>query len=96
MLLEKHDCRLAPLEPPKHAKAKILQFANMKARPFYLGQLASDIGWSLERTEQYAEAMVLEGLLRHASKSEIESMSGFASVKVYCVVNISAALAYTV
>ena len=95
VLLSSHDNLLSPLEPPENARVKILQFVNFKAKPFYLGQLADDIGWSLERTERYVEFLVIEGILRHASQDEIAKMTGVKTVRAYCLaIEANVKLAY--
>lgn len=74
-----------PQQPPAEAHSRILFFCNRLAKPFYLGRIADDIGWSLERTEGYLEYMVSEGVIRHASKDEMLAINGMSIGVAYCL-----------
>ncbi len=94
-LLEETKVRPAPAAPPEEALKKITRFVNNIARPFYLGQLADDIGWSLERSERYAEYLVTTGILRRVSSEEISPGSNIHSIIAYCVEKVDPAAAFT-
>jgi hypothetical protein len=94
VLLDQVTSPPSPMSPPPEAEARILYFAHRKARPFLLGALADDIGWSLERTERYAQALVSLGKLRLATVEEIEHISSIKCVIVYCVPSVDPILAH--
>lgn len=84
----------SPIKPPAEALSRIMFFCNRVAKPFLLGHLASDIGWSLECTESYLEHLVIEGVVRHATLDEISEMHGTSHSIAYCVVKANTRLAH--
>lgn len=82
----------APLMPSKQIRDRILFYANRRAKPFYLGFLANDIGWSLVRTDRYVQQLVIEGILRKLQADELTwATSNDAQVYVIVDLDVSAA-----
>jgi hypothetical protein len=95
--LETLDVTPKAVAPALEIRRQILFFAHRYARPFYLGQLANDIEWSLERTEQYVQHLVTEGLIKKLSPQEAQGFSHIKTLHLYVVAgNLNAQAAHHV
>ena len=74
-----------PITPPTRTASEILGFFHVKGRPVYIGEISSNIGWSLERTEGFVEFMVDEGTLRTATGAEIKKLDGCKGARIYAL-----------
>jgi hypothetical protein len=84
--LIKSEIQLAARQPSADTRHRILFFAHRYGRPFLLGYLANDIGWSLERTEQYVQSLVEQKELRALDSAELVAMCYMSCACVYVVV----------
>ena len=78
-----------PMQPSFEIRVAILYHCHKKSRPLFIGELASDIGWSIERTESYVEYMILNGEIRNASPEEIKKMACIDSARLCTIIGSS-------
>lgn len=73
-------------ELPKLLFDRIMREFHRSYRPVLLGELSSVVGWSLERTQQAVDALMKDGMIRHASAEEKASRDLGAEANAYVIV----------
>ena len=72
--------------PPSEALEKIVSCFHRSNKALYLGQVALEIGWSLERTQQMIELLVEDNVLRPATEDEKQRVNLSSHAVIYVLV----------
>lgn len=72
--------------PPSHVVAQgIIRFLHRTGQPALLGTLSLDVGYSLDRTQQFVDALVASGSLRELSVAEKKALTFDGRASVYAL-----------
>lgn len=66
---------------------KIVRYFNKVDRPTYAGEIALELGCSLQNTEDCLDDLVFDGVLRVASAEEVKLIGGRSDSKVFVLVS---------
>jgi hypothetical protein len=61
--------------PPERATKKLLEYMHRIERPAFVGSVAIEIGWSIDRTMEMLERFVHDGAIRWATQDELYHLS---------------------
>lgn len=62
------------IEPSNIVLRKIVVYFRKTERPLFLGQIALEIGYSLEQTEYFLESLASMGLVQQLSAPEVKDL----------------------
>lgn len=65
---------------------KIVKMFHRVGCPLMLGAISADVSWSLERTEMMLDSLIEKGIVRRATRQELEVLGLSVAANVYVLI----------